>query len=139
MKLLNLLKGIPLLGNRSTFLGMFLVFGIFGGSVFLGGSTLAGFLNTTLQVDTESTFRRLVALNPLMVKTVSSLEEMAESIKDTAKTYTGMGEGEDGSGTKESVTTDKILSLLGLSSFSPISNVASAFSGLSSGENNFRE
>ena len=103
---------------------------VFGTSIFVASSQISTFLGTTLQIDTESTFRRLVALNPLMVKTVSSLEEIVSKVKETAATATEEGK-------QESVTTDKILSLLGISSFSPISNIASAFSGLSSGENNF--
>jgi ribosomal protein S11 len=153
MKIHTLLKGTSHLRDKVTSLGFLFVF---GGSVFVLGKNISSYFSTTLQVDTDTTFRRLVQANPLIVRTVSSLEEVSESIREGIKEsgglYTGIGGkygigGSDGSGDgsgtegegekKENVTTDKILSLLGISSFSPISNVASAFSSLSSSENNF--
>jgi len=132
MNMDHLLKRLPSLGHMVAFVAVFLFFGT---SVFAASDKLASYLTTTLDIETNETFRRLVADNPLLIRTVSSIEDVVEKITESTKAYGKEGEGEDDK--KVSITTDKILSLLGITSFSPISSVASSFSGLSSGEGNF--
>ena len=138
----NLLKPVVSMSNKklpslSHIIAFFVVFSFFGTSVFAAGEKVSNLLSTTLDIETEGTFRRLVSSNPLLVKTFSSVEEMFESVREEVLDSTSDKAYAEEEDKKTSITTDKILSLLGISSFSPISTIASSFSGLSSGDGNF--